>query len=73
MFRKHWYCAEGSTAHATGNIEFTFDRIYKGGKGYLILGYDLKRTIVDARGYHCDNVAKRKLQNYVDRDLAKGD
>jgi hypothetical protein len=31
--------------------------------GYLILAYDLKRAIADARGYHCDNVAKRKLQN----------
>lgn len=42
-------------------------------KGYLVLGYDLKRAIADAWGYHCDNVAKQKLQNYVDEDLAKGE
>ena len=37
-----------------------------GGGVYLVFGYDLKQAITDARSYHCDNVAKRKLQNYVD-------
>jgi len=32
MFRKPWYCAEGSTGRATSNIISTFDLIYKEGK-----------------------------------------
>jgi hypothetical protein len=29
MFRKPWYCSEGSTGHATGNIVSTFDLIFR--------------------------------------------
>jgi hypothetical protein len=44
----------------------------RGKKGYLVFGYNLKRVIADARGYHCDNVAKRKVTKPCRRGFGPG-